>query len=183
VANHGFLYSGGPLVDLGTLGGSWCYPQGINNSGQVVGYSVTASNFEHAFLYSGGAMFDLNNLANTNSIGAGFYFPIANGINDSGQIIANGSNGRAYLLTPIAPATYLAGNLRPELQPPAATGGNIQFNWNLLNTSPAVGYQVQYTTNLVSGPWLNLGGVQTTTSFTDTASSDKQRFYRVMLVQ
>jgi len=128
-------------------------------------------------------MFDLNNLADTNSIGAGFYFPIANGINDSGQIIANGSNGRAYLLTPIAPTTYLAGNLRPELQPPAASGGNIQFSWNLLNTYPAVGYQVQYTTNLISGPWLNLGGVQTTTSSTDTASSDKQRFYRVMLVQ
>ena len=52
-----------------------------------------------------------------------------------------------------------------------------------MNTYPAVGYQVQYTTNLASGPWVNLGGVQTTTSFTTGTDTDAQRFYRVMLVQ
>ncbi len=71
----------------------------------------------------------------------------------------------------------------PKFQTMFATGGTLQFSWNAVITYPAVGYQVQYTTNLVSGPWVNLGGVQTTTSFTTGTGTDAQRFYRVQLVQ
>ena len=179
---HAFLYSNGTMQDLGALGGTYSQAFGINSSGQVVGNAYTTGNgVDHAFLYSGGTMFDLNNLVNTNSLGT--LLNTSKGINDSGQVIANGNNGHAYILTPSLPASYLTGSYPPQFQTMSATGGNFQFSWNSVNTYPAVGYQVQYTTNLVSGPWVNLGGVQTTTSFTDTASSDKQRFYRVMLVQ
>ena len=38
-----FLYSGGTMTDLGTLGGSNSYGYGINDSGQVVGNSTTSA--------------------------------------------------------------------------------------------------------------------------------------------
>ena len=41
---HAFLYSGGTMQDLGTLGGRQSYAYGINASGQVVGYQNLAGN-------------------------------------------------------------------------------------------------------------------------------------------
>ena len=186
-AQHAFLYSGGTMQDLGTLGGSSSYAYSINISGQVVGYADTTGGVAtDAFLYSGGTMFDLNNLLVTNTFGAN-YFSVAKGINDSGQIVAFGNNQHAYLLTPITPAAYLGGNLTPKIQSPAASGGNFKFSWNVLNAYPAVGYQVQYTTNLSAPNWINLGvvvtGTNATLSATNSNGTDRQRFYRVLLVQ
>ena len=56
-----------------------------------------------------------------------------------------------------------------------------------MNTYPPVGYQVQYTANIASTNWIDLGGVLTgadpTISTTDTTPTDARRFYRVLLVQ
>lgn len=99
---HAFIYSGGPLVDLGTLpGGSQSFAYGINNSGQVVGASDSASSALHAFLYSGGLMRDLNTLIPANS---GWVLTEARAINSGGQIVGNGikdSEQRAFLLKPV----------------------------------------------------------------------------------
>jgi probable HAF family extracellular repeat protein len=68
------------MNDLGTLGGSESHAWGINNSGQVVGYSyITGDSTEHAFLYDGTAMNDLGTLGGS--------WSYAYGINNSGQVV------------------------------------------------------------------------------------------------
>ena len=66
------------MLDLGTLGGTDSDGYGINDSGQVTGYSHTTGDAAyHAFLYDG-TMHDLGTLGGTYSYGFG--------INDSGQV-------------------------------------------------------------------------------------------------
>jgi len=55
------------ISDLGTLGGEYSYACGINDSGQVVGYSQTTTSHDHAFLYDDGALTDLGTLGGTSS--------------------------------------------------------------------------------------------------------------------
>jgi len=82
VNGRAFLYAGGAMTDLGTLGGSGSIGYGINSSGQVTGSSyvsdVPNKRYEHAFLYSGGTMTDLGTLGGRASV--------ALAINDAGQI-------------------------------------------------------------------------------------------------
>jgi hypothetical protein len=63
----------------------------------------------------------------------------------------------------------------------ATNGSAVNFSW--LST-PGVAYQVQYTTNLASTPWTNLGpAIIATNSVTidlDTLGPDPQRFYRIL---
>ncbi len=59
---NAFLYSGGSLQDLGTLGGEASSATSINNAGQVVGEALTSSGAAQAFLYSGGTMQNLGTL-------------------------------------------------------------------------------------------------------------------------
>jgi probable HAF family extracellular repeat protein len=99
---HGFLWDAtNGMQDLGTL--SRAKPSaafGINNSGQVVGFSYTASGQAHAFLWQNGTMSDLNDLIPP---GSGWDLGAAYAINNAGQIVGVGvhnGQGRAFLLTP-----------------------------------------------------------------------------------
>lgn len=74
---HAFLYSGGVMNDLGSLKGS-SWGTDINDSGQVVGYSDSATG-RHAFLYTGGIMTDIGTL--------GGNFSYATSINNLGQVV------------------------------------------------------------------------------------------------
>jgi hypothetical protein len=51
------------------------------------------------------------------------------------------------------------------------------------NTTAGLVYQVQYTTNLMSGSWVNLGSAITagtnTLTVTDTGATSPQRYYRL----
>lgn len=96
------------MTDLGTLDGfSYSMGLGINSSGQVVGSAFTNDwTLQHAFITgpNGQGMIDLNSLL---SLEGGTYFVQSHGVNDRGQIIANASNGHAYLLSPVPePETY-----------------------------------------------------------------------------
>jgi probable HAF family extracellular repeat protein len=58
------------MIDLGTLGGTNSSGFGLNNRGQVTGYSDILSDSEaHAFVYRAGKMADLGTLGGSFSIG------------------------------------------------------------------------------------------------------------------
>ncbi len=67
------------IMDLGTLGGSASAAWGLNDLGQVVGWSDLADDSRHAFLYSDGAMQDLGTLP-------GGTHSYATSINDFGTV-------------------------------------------------------------------------------------------------
>ena len=71
---------------MGTLGGSDSCAYGINNRGQVVGGSDTATGRCRAFLYTGGTMKDLGALGGSASV--------AYGINDAGQVVGVSQDSR-----------------------------------------------------------------------------------------
>ena len=66
-------------------------------------------------------------------------------------------------------------------QAPELNGSAVTFSWQ---TSPGVSYQIQYTTNLDSTNWTDLGAAIIATNGLTTASDnpapDPQRFYRVI---
>ncbi len=71
----------------------------------------------------------------------------------------------------------------PDIQSVTEDAGTISFTWGAL---PGLSYQVQYTADLGSPNWTNLGGALSATTGTLSASdsnpSDSQRFYRVVLI-
>lgn len=85
-----FLATNGVTTDLGVLPGataSWA--NGLNNNGDVVGYSFTSGGQQRAVLWRNGNIVDLGVLAGQSS-------SIANDINDLGQIVGT-SGDRLFL--------------------------------------------------------------------------------------
>lgn len=91
------FYNGTSIQELGTLGGDSSIAQGVNASGQVVGFSNTPDGSQHAFSWTAsGGMVDLGTLGGTSAA--------AQAINASGQVAAVSSSAsglsKAFLLTP-----------------------------------------------------------------------------------
>jgi len=71
----------------------------------------------------------------------------------------------------------------PVFQQLTRSNGVLTLNWSAV---PSLNYQIQYSTNLVSTNWFNLGSLISATNSSISASdsmTNLQRFYRVMLVQ
>lgn len=100
------------IIDLGTLGGSETFANGINDLGQVVGTSrLPGDDDSHAFFYSGGVMQDIAPI-NSGDIRGG---PLA--LNNLGQIASGIISGGVYY-----PAIYEPQNMR------TTTLGSLGFN-------------------------------------------------------
>jgi probable HAF family extracellular repeat protein len=74
-----FLYSGGMMTPLGTLGGVYSYAYAINQVGDVAGDAATADGAQHAYMWRAGSITDLGTLGGARSQ--------ANGINSRGQVV------------------------------------------------------------------------------------------------
>ncbi|HXR78386.1 MAG TPA: choice-of-anchor D domain-containing protein [Bryobacteraceae bacterium] len=112
--SHAFLWQNGQMTDLGTLGGSESSARAINNLGQIVGDSLTASGADHAFLWQDRQMTDLGTL------GGADVDTVATGINDSGQVVGYSNFGEYTFLWQDGQMTDL-GKLAPgfvTIRPP-----------------------------------------------------------------
>lgn len=89
------------VADIGNIGSPIISDDSmdINNAGVVVGRDSSSGN-AHAFIWglNGAGKQNLNDLV---LLPTGVFLTSARGINDLGQIVANASNGRAYLLSPV----------------------------------------------------------------------------------
>jgi probable HAF family extracellular repeat protein len=82
--HHGFLWAGGKLTNLGTLGGANSEAFWMNDAGDVVGradFSPTDPH-HHAFLWKNGVMTDLGTLG-------GYPNSTAYGVNNQDQVIGD----------------------------------------------------------------------------------------------
>ena len=89
--SHGFLWENEVLQNLGSLGDGYSTAVAINDFGQVVGESETASGEIHAFLWNDGVMQDLGTLGGTYSSVGGPVLDVwkwpGRSINASGQVV------------------------------------------------------------------------------------------------
>lgn len=71
----------------------------------------------------------------------------------------------------------------PAFQSATKTSSTVNLTWSSLS---GLAYQLQYTTNLVSGPWINIGNPITANSnsvnASDNTPSGPIRFYRLILL-
>jgi probable HAF family extracellular repeat protein len=113
------------FTELGTLGGSSSIAYGINDGGQVVGYSyLTGNGSYHATLWNSAMATDLGTLGGSSSI--------ANGINNSGQVV-----GTSYTAGDAARyAALWKGGARINLGSLGGVGGATAIN----DAGQVVGY-------------------------------------------
>jgi probable HAF family extracellular repeat protein len=78
-SEQAFLYSGGVMIPLGTLGGAYSFAYAINQVGEVAGDAETAEGLQHAYRWRGGVMTDLGTLGGGRSQ--------SNGLNTRHQVV------------------------------------------------------------------------------------------------
>jgi probable HAF family extracellular repeat protein len=109
---HATLWNGAAMTDLGTLTGSTgtSEAEALNESGLIVGYSLTFEGASHATLWENGNIIDLNTLLSASDVAAGWVLVCAYDINDNGWIVGSATlNGvqQAFILASVPePASY-----------------------------------------------------------------------------
>lgn len=154
---HVATYSSGVVTDLGSQGGSFGFGYGINNSGEVTGYTYKSGNI-NAFLYNGTS---ISNIGPNTGIGVA--------INDAGQIagtFTNSGNHSEAFLYDGSSITHLG----------MLSGDNYSSPSGINSLGDIVGVSgvVNTTTSLdgflyTAGSMSNLGHLGTGTKLTPTA--------------
>lgn len=123
------------VLDLGVLGGGNSEANGVNDSGQVVGWSSTTGGGMHGFLWREGKMTDLGSLGR---------YSMAKGINNLGQVIGwtdvEGSQKHGFLWEP--------GRGMKDI-------GSLGGDWNEANGINARGQIVGYLDGRIPFVWAN----------------------------
>jgi probable HAF family extracellular repeat protein len=125
------------VTDLGTLGGTYSIAYGMNASGQVVGQSLTSTNYFHAFRTAANSAINPAT-DDLGTLGAGGSTSDAQGINDLGQVVGLSSLNsdtanhafRTAANSPINPATDDLGTL----------GGTYGIGFGINSSGQVVGY-------------------------------------------
>jgi probable HAF family extracellular repeat protein len=98
---HAFLWENGEMTDLGTLGGTYSWAYGINNSSQITGYSAVNGLIIHGYFWEDGEMNDIGQLPE----GRG-PFSRSNAINEKGVIAGVCHSSRPGMVVPYSGFIY-----------------------------------------------------------------------------
>lgn len=141
--NAGYCYSHGQLTQLLPLpGDTWAIPAGLNDRGQVVGYSYSLDGPRHAVIFVNGAAQPLAVSSHA--------YSVANDINNVGQIVGGLSDVRdeslAYVLTrgDVRLLGTLGGPRRIDFANSINDRGQIVGAVSQPNTPPEPGHQVAF---------------------------------------
>ncbi len=139
------------VTDLGSFGGNLgSYATGINNLGQICGYSYAAGGGYFPFVYSGGTLHQIPSPP-------GYNWGIADGINNSGQVVGgfesqSNSGGSPFL--------YSGGSAAIYSLPYGGGGQAVNDSGQIVGIAPTDNYSSSYFAFLYSGHSMtNLGNV------------------------
>jgi probable HAF family extracellular repeat protein len=90
---HAFVYSGGALQAIGSLGGDFTQALGINDLGQVTGVSTLSDGAQRAFLWNGTTISDIGDAP------AGGKNPVGRFINHAGQVAGSYNDAGGLIST------------------------------------------------------------------------------------
>jgi len=131
--------NGAPAKDLGTLGGSYCNPNGINASGQIAGDADLASGVSRAFLWrnDGTAIVGLGSIATIRFSDLGY------ALNDAGEVTGIAAvplrKSHAFLWKNDGTPMLDLGTL-PSGEHPSAAGNAINGGGQVTGVSTGPGY-------------------------------------------
>jgi probable HAF family extracellular repeat protein len=165
------VVAGYDVRDLGTLGGNSARPADINDRGEVVGSSLTASGEQHAFIWDDGPLHDLGTLGRSSSE--------AQRINDAGLIAGQVGPGEHFWNERTSSAIWNGGTGRilestePTYEEPGprATAGVNESGDIVLNR---YGHESIYAWLWRNEAWHRLGGLLSASSPSHVAAMNER---------